>query len=230
MKYENCGSRRQEALIDSGTAALQRDLSLLTSSPSMEGGIFTPRTKNFGLLLVLAALFVLGTLPARAVTAVASNLRVSVSGGTAILRWSGDQGVLYQAEGATTPGGAWQAIGAPTSSFAVTNVLTGPAQFYRVGIYTNTTIYTANAARNTGDKAAPTVPSGVTGRTPNCSQVNLSWNASTDQGTTVKVGGRNVTYTSGLKGYNLYRNGVFLTQVLAPATSASDTSAASSTG
>ena len=59
--------------------------------------------------------------------------------------------------------------------------------------------------------SAPTVPAGLTATAASCSQINLSWTASTDTG------------GSGLKGYNVYRNGVFLKQVLAPATSTSDT-------
>ncbi len=51
----------------------------------------------------------------------------------------------------------------------------------------------------------------MTATAASCSQINLSWNASTDSG------------GSGLKGYNVYRNGNFLKQVLAPSTSTSDT-------
>ena len=46
---------------------------------------------------------------------------------------------------------------------------------------------------------------------------NIAWTASTDTG------------GSGLRGYNVYRNGVFVRQVLAPASSTSDTGMAAST-
>src|SRR5213593_1547585 len=61
------------------------------------------------------------------------------------------------------------------------------------------------------DTTPPSVPTGL-GATPvSCSQINLGWLAATD------------SRGSGLKGYNVYRNGAFLKQVLAPATSTSDT-------
>src|SRR3989441_5567402 len=67
----------------------------------------------------------------------------------------------------------------------------------------------------------PSVPSGLTASAVSCSQINLSWNASTDTG------------GSGLKGYNVYvwRNSTwtFLKQVLAPATSTSNTGLSAST-
>ena len=50
-----------------------------------------------------------------------------------------------------------------------------------------------------------------------CSQIDITWTGSTDTG------------GSGVKGYNIYRNGVFLKQVLALVTSASDTGLPAST-
>lgn len=66
------------------------------------------------------------------------------------------------------------------------------------------------------DRTPPTVPTGVTATAVSCSQVNLSWNASTDSG-------------SGVKQYNISRNGVLIKTVLAPATSTSDTTVAGAT-
>src|SRR5438552_12390134 len=66
------------------------------------------------------------------------------------------------------------------------------------------------------DRYSPTVPTGLTASSASCSQINLAWTASTDTG------------GSGLKGYNVYRNGVFVKQV-APATSTPDTGLAAST-
>ncbi|TMA38747.1 MAG: hypothetical protein E6J79_05780 [Deltaproteobacteria bacterium] len=60
------------------------------------------------------------------------------------------------------------------------------------------------------DTTAPSVPTGLSASATSCSEVNVGWAAATDTG------------GSGLKGYNVFRNGTFLTQVLAPATSAVD--------
>src|SRR5262249_1436253 len=65
--------------------------------------------------------------------------------------------------------------------------------------------------------AGPAVPTGVGAVAASCSQVNVSWGAVTDSG------------GSGLKGYNLYRNGTFVKLVLAPAVSTTDTGLAAST-
>ncbi len=59
------------------------------------------------------------------------------------------------------------------------------------------------------------VPTGLNATAASCSQVNLSWNASTDTG------------GSGLKGYNVYKNGSYLKQVTT--TSTSDTGLNAST-
>jgi fibronectin type 3 domain-containing protein len=67
------------------------------------------------------------------------------------------------------------------------------------------------------DAIAPTVPTGLSAIAASCSQINLSWGASTDSG------------GSGLKGYNVYRNGSYLKQVLAPSTTTSDTGLVAST-
>ena len=54
----------------------------------------------------------------------------------------------------------------------------------------------APTARVKMDRSAPSVPTGLTASAAGCSQINLSWTASTD------IGG------SGLAGYKVYRNGV----------------------
>src|SRR4030042_4049767 len=56
------------------------------------------------------------------------------------------------------------------------------------------------------DITPPSAPTGLTANAVSCSQINLSWNASTDTG------------GSGLKGYKVYRNGSFLKQVTTPST------------
>jgi chitodextrinase len=67
------------------------------------------------------------------------------------------------------------------------------------------------------DTTAPSVPAGLTASAINHSQINLSWGASSDTG------------GSGLKGYNVYRNGWYVKRVLAPSTSTSDIGLAAST-
>src|SRR3989454_7745806 len=67
------------------------------------------------------------------------------------------------------------------------------------------------------DRTVPAVPTGLTAAAASCSQINLTWLASTDTGGT------------GLKGYNVYRGGAFMKQVLAPATSTGDAGLAAST-
>jgi chitodextrinase len=66
------------------------------------------------------------------------------------------------------------------------------------------------------DTTPPSVPTGVTASAASCSQINLSWNTSTDTG------------GSGLSGYEIYRNGAFLKSVTANFTS--DTGLPASTG
>lgn len=68
---------------------------------------------------------------------------------------------------------------------------------------------------NVSDTTPPSVPSGLTAAAASCSQVNLGWSPSTDTG------------GSGLRGYNVYRNGTYLKQVTT--TSTSDTGLAAST-
>jgi hypothetical protein len=65
----------------------------------------------------------------------------------------------------------------------------------------------------------PSVPAGVNATAASCTQVNVTWSTSTDAGCTV----------SGVKAYNVYRNGVLDKQVLAPTTSMADTGLAGST-
>src|SRR5436309_578141 len=85
---------------------------------------------------------------------------------------------------------------------------------------TTTTIRPTSTTSTTlpSDTAAPSVPTGLSASAASCSQIDVSWAASTDTG------------GSGLKGYNLYRNGAFVTQVPVPATSTADQGRSPSTG
>ncbi|MDD5146080.1 MAG: Ser-Thr-rich GPI-anchored membrane family protein, partial [Candidatus Pacebacteria bacterium] len=51
------------------------------------------------------------------------------------------------------------------------------------------------------DTTAPTIPTGFSGSVVSCSQIKISWSVSTDAG--------------GIRGYNIYRNNLFLIQVAA---------------
>src|SRR6059058_2946494 len=74
------------------------------------------------------------------------------------------------------------------------------------GTVTSTTAIASTSTTTTlvsVDRTVPAVPTGLTAAAASCSQINLSWLASTDTGGT------------GLKGYNVYRGGAFMKQVLA---------------
>ena len=67
------------------------------------------------------------------------------------------------------------------------------------------------------DTAAPTVPAAPAATALACDLIRLSWQPSTDTG------------DSTLRGYRIYRNGVFLTQVLAPSTTLTNSGLAATT-
>ena len=125
--------------------------------------------------------------------------------GLVMVNWTGGA-APFQVECSTGFGGNWQDVDGITYGFSQTNILTAPTAFYRVaGV--------AATIAASPDKTAPSVPTGLAPTTASSIQVNLTWNASVDGGTNA----------SGVKGYNVYRNGIFLKQVAAPGTSAADT-------
>ena len=63
-----------------------------------------------------------------------------------------------------------------------------------------------HARSGTPDTSPPSIPTGLTASAISCTETDLAWDASTD------VGG------SGLKGYNIYRNGAFVKQVITSST------------
>ena len=144
-----------------------------------------------------------------------SDLRINslqVRDGTVVVQWQGG-GVTNQLQAKTSIDGEWQDIDIPTGATSGTSILLEPTAFYRV---LNLQDMMAVAA----DKKAPSTPTGLTATPASCTQINLSWNASSDSG----------PQASGVQGYNIYRNGIFLKQVAAPATSTSDTGLSPSTG
>lgn len=65
---------------------------------------------------------------------------------------------------------------------------------------------TASAKTTSPDKTPPPVPGGLAGQSPDPATINLTWTAVTDE-----AGG------SGLAGYEVYRNGIYLTGTTVPA-------------
>src|SRR5438552_3403192 len=112
------------------------------------------------------------------------------------------------------------AVGINVQSYKNLGLTQRTTYYYRVRAFGSTdpasgvtdlfSAYSSIAGATTAaDTSAPSVPSGLRAWANSCDQVGLSWSASTDGG-------------SGVKGYNVYRGGVFLKQVLAPATSSTD--------
>lgn len=125
--------------------------------------------------------------------------------GLVMVNWNGGT-APFQVECSTGFNGQWEDVDGITYGFSQTNILTAPTAFYRVaGV--------AATIAASPDKTAPSVPTGLAPTTASSTQVNLTWNASVDGGTNA----------SGVKGYNVYRNGIFLKQVAAPGTSEADT-------
>ncbi len=108
---------------------------------------------------------------------------------------------------------------AGTTSYSDTGLSTGITYTYRVAAYDaagNASAQSSSASATTSagaDTQAPTVPSGLAASAVSASQINLTWNASTD----------NV----GVVGYRIYRNGSLA--ATASGTSYSDTGLSAST-
>src|SRR5439155_2302858 len=165
--------------------------------------VFCFRIGKRKLASVLSALLALGWLssPAGAV----AITRVVPSAATVRVDWQGGA-APYQLQVSTNLK-TWQDVDVETSGTSLTAIKTAPMQYFRV----------ISGGNGNSEHKAPSVPAGLTATPFSSSQMSLSWAASTDSG------------GSGLKGYNIYRGGVFLKQVLVPATSSSDTGLTAST-
>jgi hypothetical protein len=130
---------------------------------------------------------------------------IATGNGLVTVNWTGGT-APFQVECSTGFDGNWQDVDGITYGFSQTNILTAPTALYRVADV-------AATIAASSDKTAPSVPTGLAPTTASSIQVNLTWNASVDGGTNA----------SGVKGYNVYRNGIFLKQVAAPGTAAADT-------
>jgi hypothetical protein len=173
---------------------------------------------------MLAASFVPSTAFAGLGTPSGLTATAAIAAATINLAWSGSPGNA-SAVGVerSTDGTTFSEIAEPAPSsttYQDTGLVSGQTYWYRVrylGGGKNVSPYTNVASATTPDIVPPSVPTGLTATVASCSQVNLAWSASTDTG------------GSGLKGYKVYRNGTYLKQVLAPATTTSDTSLQGST-
>jgi hypothetical protein len=117
----------------------------------------------------------------------------------------------FRIERAGSAGGPWgqvASIGANVTSFSNSGLSGSTTYYYRTyaynaggnSNYSNTTSATTPAA---GDTTPPAVPTGLTATAVSSSQINLSWNPSTDSG------------GSGLAGYRVYKSGSLIASTAA---------------
>jgi len=139
---------------------------------------------------------------------------VAPKDGKVTVKWSGGT-APYQLEKSTDMVN-WEPVDTETSATNLTSIQTSKNGFYRVR---NGSSGGGASGGNKLDTTAPSVPTGVTAANNSCSQVTVSWTASTDSGRTA----------TGVKGYYVYRDGAFLRSVLAPATLTSDVGLSGST-
>ncbi|TMA43626.1 MAG: hypothetical protein E6J83_09970, partial [Deltaproteobacteria bacterium] len=126
----------------------------------------------------------------------------------------------YAVERSTDPSGGFVVIATLSKSepfLQDTSVADGTTYSYVVraiskkGTYSPPSNILSATTPFAADTVAPTVPTLQNATAVSCAQVDLAWSASVDSG------------NSGLKGYDLYRDGLRVTQVPSPATFTSDT-------
>lgn len=114
-------------------------------------------------------------------------------------------------------------VAAPATSMSETGLAASATYTYTLAAVDQTGKWSAASAAATAttpacsDSSAPAVPTGLTVTAASCTTATLAWSATTDSG------------GSGLEGYRIYRNGVLVRQVAAPATTASETGLAPAT-
>jgi len=177
-------------------------------------GVFTPSggrwpTRWSGLIiaafLALAGLAQAQVFQLTQISAVPSSA-IAAGSGLVTVKWKGGTGpFLIQSRNGLS--GSWQDGSGIVSGSNQTNIMTSSMSFYRV--------QDLSSVKTSSDTTPPSVPTGLTATAVSSSQINVSWNASTDSAP------KRVT-PSGVKGYNIYRGGFFLKQLLAPSTSTSD--------
>ena len=120
-------------------------------------------------------------------------------------------------------GGFWREVSASSTSTIDTSVSASTSYSYAVAAKDNFGYQSAGSSPanvsvpSCADTIVPSIPTNVVATAVNCAQVNLKWNPSTDSG------------GSGLKGYEIYRNGIYIGLVLAPATNLIDNGVAAGT-
>ncbi|MBI3044835.1 MAG: fibronectin type III domain-containing protein [Betaproteobacteria bacterium] len=159
-----------------------------------------------------------GTVPSTP-TGLAAN---AVSGSQINLAWNTTLDNTYLSNGGVSSGvtayqvfrdGVFRAtVTAPTVSFSDTGLTNGTTYAYRItacDVAGNCSAQTGTVNATTLDTAAPTTPTGLTATPVSETQINLAWNASTD----------NV----GVSNYRVYRAGVQIATVNSPTVSYSNT-------
>ncbi|TML58871.1 MAG: hypothetical protein E6G17_11945, partial [Actinobacteria bacterium] len=156
-----------------------------------------------------------GALALKAPTSLTASAR---SSSEVDLSWhdtnSQENGYLIERSLASTSGFA-QIATVPTNvhSYKDLGLAQSTTYYYRLRASDSTGLFSAYSsvasATTSADTTAPSTPSGLQASASACGQTSLGWSASTDGG-------------SGVAAYNVYRGGVLLKQVLAPATSTTD--------
>jgi len=169
-------------------------------------------------LSVLASALVLPALACQLFTIAAT----SVSGSAIDVKWT-DPPVktltLSRSQNPTTGFAAIANFDANTSRYRDRNLASGTTYYYRLEGTTpkgpwRSKVVAATTMSSRADGAAPSVPTGLGLTVSSCTQIRLAWKASSDTG------------GSGLAGYKVYRNGVFVKLVGAPGTATADGSLA----
>src|ERR1051326_186042 len=175
-------------------------------------------------ILILLASVVTPSLSFATLVAPSSLIATATSGTSIKLTWSDsnttESGFSIERGLDGCPFGLIGSTATNVTSYTSGGLSSGVRYYYRVRAVDSgnkTSPYSNTASAVTLDTLAPSVPSGLVASAVSCSQINVSWSGSIDTG------------GSGLRGYNLFRNGAFVKQILAPATSASDTGLAGTT-
>ncbi|MGA7538937.1 MAG: hypothetical protein WBW93_09225 [Steroidobacteraceae bacterium] len=142
------------------------------------------------------------TTPAIPPTAPTGLTETSKTSTQVALSWSASSDICVAVSGYRVYRGGTQ-IGTSSTTSYTDGTTTGTTTYsYTVAAYDSLGSVSAQSSPlsvTTPDTIAPSVPTGLAGTAVSSSQINLSWNASTDTG------------GSGLAGYYVYRNGSELT-------------------
>jgi hypothetical protein len=158
------------------------------------------------------------------------NVAATTKSSTSVtVTWSDSNAQLteFVLQRSTKADNGFKNVAAPAAtarSYVDTGLTTGETYYYRMRAKLNGTTSTlSNTASVTvsatpSDTTPPPIPTGFRTGTVECGRVDVFWTPVTD------------STGSGLRGYNLYRNGVYYRQILAPNASTTDLAIAPSTG